>query len=220
MKTLKIVFLMVMLSFILQGISLAEEDERNIPESGYINTCIAEVKAGDNDNFETLCVLKKSDQVKIIDKRYSWLKIVLPKEAALYISKDYVDLTSDEKGIGIVNASSVNLRAGPGTRYSILGQVSKPEKLYMISEEDGWYKIEPPYGTTGWVHSNLVNISGDDAEYNEPKKDTAPTIKISKKDIENPKDTPVMQKKEKPTLKLDFKPFIPQGNLSISTGKR
>ena len=142
--------------------SAQEEPKEKFPKYGYVKTDTAEVKAGDNVNFETLCVLSKSASVKIIDRRYSWYKILLPRKAFLYISKDYVTLTSDEKGIGIVNGSNVNLRAGAGTRFSIVGQVSKPEKVSIISEDNGWYKIEPPYATAGWINSSQISLAEEE----------------------------------------------------------
>lgn len=173
--------------------------EEDFPKIGYVKSETADIKAGDNANFETLCTLEKSETVKIIGKRYSWFKILLPKNAYLYIKKEYVDLSSEEGNVGIVNANSVNLRAGAGTRYSILGQVSKPDRLNIIAEEDDWYKIEPPYGSGGWVNSSHIDVSQEDVEYTDPKKIVS---KI-------PKET----KKEGEILKL--KPEPVKGNLII-----
>ena len=148
-----------------------EDANEKFPKAGYVKNEKAVVKAGDNINFEDLCSLSKFDSVKIIDRRYSWFKILLPKKAFLYINKDYVDLTSDEKGVGIINASNVNLRAGAGTRYSIVGQISRPEKVSIISEDNGWYKIAPPYGAAGWIHSDQITLTeGKETKISEQKK--------------------------------------------------
>ncbi|PJC47195.1 MAG: hypothetical protein CO035_06935, partial [Candidatus Omnitrophica bacterium CG_4_9_14_0_2_um_filter_42_8] len=163
--------LIIILSLFTLTAYAQEEAEEKFPRAGYVKDSGAIVRAGDNANFENLCVLSKSDSVKIIERRYSWFKILLPRKAALYVSKDYITLTSDEKGIGIINAGNVNLRAGAGTRYSIVGQISKPEKVSILSEEPGWYKIEPPYGTVGWVLSSQITLSeeGDQTKNAEQK---------------------------------------------------
>jgi len=155
-----------------------EEAGEKFPKAGYIKSDETAVKAGDNVNFENLCVLSKADSVKVIDRRYSWLKILLPKKAFLYISKDYVDLTSDEKGVGIINAYNVNIRAGAGTRYSIIGQISKPEKVSVISEDSGWYKIEPPYGSAGWVNSDQITLT-EENEITAPDKKADSTVRLN-----------------------------------------
>ncbi len=157
-----------------------EEAKEKFPKVGYVKNDGVAVKAGDNENFESLCVLSKSESVKIIDRRYSWFKILLPRKAVLYVNKDYINLTSDEKGIGIINASHVNLRAGAGTRYSIIGQISKPEKVSILSEDMGWYKIEPPYGAAGWIRSNQIDIAEENEIKNSERKEAVKEVKEEK----------------------------------------
>jgi len=197
------------------------ETKEKFPKSGYVKSDSVEVKAGDNANFETLCGLTKSDTVKIIDKRYSWYKIILPRKAALYISKDYVTLTSNEKGIGIVNGTNVNLRAGAGTRFSIIGQVSKPEKVYILSEDSGWYKIEPPYGTAGWINSNHIAIVEEGQIKKSEQKEVEPMPKeaVSEKASSKTIAQSQARKKDTPdsTVRLNASFPIPKekGNLTI-----
>ncbi len=202
----------------LTAVYAQEEAKEKFPKTGYVKNDGAIVKAGDNANFENLCTLSKSDSVKIIERRYSWFKILLPKKAALYVSKDYVTLTSNEKGIGIINASNVNLRAGAGTRYSIAGQISKPEKVSILSEEAEWYKIEPPYGTAGWVLSSQIALTEeDDRTNNAEQKSAAKNYKEEK--IAPPVSAPA-QKKEATspaTVRLGTSYPSPKGNLSVST---
>jgi uncharacterized protein YgiM (DUF1202 family) len=179
MKYLKILTIALLL---FTAAAYAEEEAKEIfPKTGYVKNDGTFIKAGDNVNFENLCALSKSDSVKVIDRRYSWLKVLLPKKACLYINKDYIYLTSDEKGIGIVNASNVNLRAGAGTRYSIVSQISKPEKVSIISEDNGWYKIEPPYGATGWVHVDQVTLTEDTQAVAPDKKTANSSVKLNAK---------------------------------------
>jgi uncharacterized protein YgiM (DUF1202 family) len=217
--------LIIILSLVTLTAYAQEEAKEKFPKTGYAKDNSAIVRAGDNDNFENLCTLSKSDFVKIIDRRYSWFKILLPRKAALYVSKDYVALTSDEKGIGIINASNVNLRAGAGTRYSIVGQISKPEKVSILSEETEWYKIEPPYGTTGWVLSSQIILAEEEAE--EEGQANNPEQKSAAKEVKEEKAAPlvpaVVQKKETTgsvIVRLGADYPSPNGNLSISTSTK
>ena len=221
--------LLVMLSlFALTTAYAQEEVKEKFPKIGHVKNDGVAVRSGDNVNFESLCVMSKSDSVKVIDRRYSWLKILLPRKAFLYINKDYVDLTSDEKGVGIVNASNVNLRAGAGTRYSIVGQVSKPEKISIVSEDNGWYKIEPPYGTTGWIYSDQIALAEESEtktlETKEVKQEPRQEAKQEPKEIKKTaevKPEPVKPAPVKPApssnMRLNAGYPVPKGNLSIST---
>ena len=203
--------LIIILSLFTLTAYAQEEAKEKFPKAGYVVNDGATVKAGDNANFENLCALSKSDSVKIIERRYSWFKILLPRKAALYVNKDYVTLTSDEKGIGIINASNVNLRAGAGTRYSIVGQISKPEKISILSEEAGWYKIEPPYGTTGWVLSSQITLAEEDALQAKKEEKAAPPVPapVQKKETTGPA-----------IIRLGTNYPSPKGNLSISTSTK
>ncbi|MFC1666670.1 SH3 domain-containing protein [Candidatus Omnitrophota bacterium] len=159
MRLTKIFISLFILSSVLCGACFSTEEE-NFPKIGFVKNNDANLRAGDSVNFESLYRLQKGDPVKIVDKRYSWFKIMLPKGAHLYIKNDYVDLVPYE-GAGIVNAMRVNLRAGPGANYSVLGQASGPEKLNVFSEKDGWYEIERPNGTAGWMHSSQLRLGSE-----------------------------------------------------------
>lgn len=63
-----------------------------------------------------------------------------------------------EQAIGIVTASALVLRAGPGIAYDILGELPNGTELLILEEESGWYHVE--YGTKrGYVYSDYVRIS-------------------------------------------------------------
>lgn len=222
MKKSNLFLLVLTLMLSTSSFALSEDIQEVIPDTGYVvNDDGADIKAGDNINFETLCKLKKSAQVKIVDKRYSWYKIALPKEAYLYITKDYVDLTNDEKGTGIIKASRVNLRAGAGTKYSILGQLSRGDKIFIVSEDSGWYKIEPPYGITGWVNISQVitqpkqfqeSVIAKEKEIEQELK----TRQAPKKKSADLRNKTSVQKKQNDIIRLDIRQAPPKGNLSIS----
>lgn len=64
-----------------------------------------------------------------------------------------------------VNASSLNVRSGPGTSYSIVGAFSDGAKVDVISESNGWAKIV--YGDSeAYVSAKyLVTYSNDGTDY-------------------------------------------------------
>ncbi len=199
MKTAtKVACVLFIISLVISGISFSDENE--FPKVGFIKNDKSNVRAGDNINFERLCQLEKGDPVKIIGKRYSWFKINLPNAAHLYIKNDYVDLGLEKK-VGVVNVRRVNLRAGPGTKFSSLGQVSKPDKMNVLSEEDGWYKIIPPEGVVGWIHDSQISFTPETAKKIAPK---------AEKTVEIPKKAGLLN------MGLSQEPPKPKGNLTFS----
>lgn len=50
-----------------------------------------------------------------------------------------------------VSASTLNVRSGPGTKSQVINTVKKGSVLLVHAEESGWYYVQLPDGTSGWV---------------------------------------------------------------------
>ena len=225
MKILKtsLIALTLMLSFSLSEVCFSVEEEA-LPKIGFANNDGVNVRAGDNINYEILGKLKKGDPVKIIDKRYSWFKVALPETAHLYIKNDYVDII-DKKGMGKVNATRVNLRAGPGTKYSILGQASSPQELQIVSEKDDWYEIKPPEETAGWIHASQLMFELELVDPSEASSEQAKPASPAKRGerVEGRSQAIKLAPAKRTFYKgftLERKAPEPKGNLTFSTQSR
>lgn len=163
----KLLFLICSFLLGLTLISYAQETER-FPRIGFIKSDRTNIRAGDNLNFEVLCQVSKDEVVKVIEKRYEWYKVLLPKSACAFVKKEYV---SSDNGTGIVNANNVNVRAKPGVNFTIIGQLNKEEKVKIKEEIEGWYRIEPLKDFTGWIHSDLITFKPLESKKEEPTKE-------------------------------------------------
>ncbi|MBA3052928.1 MAG: SH3 domain-containing protein [Candidatus Omnitrophica bacterium] len=192
--------ILIAMSFLLPGACFSQEgyEEKEISKIGFVKNDGANVRAGDNVNFTSLCNLEKGDPVKITGKRYSWYKVILPRKACVYIRKDFVGDVSEKGEAGVI-AERVNLRAGADTKYAILGQISKPEKIHIVAEEAGWYKIFPPEGTSGWIHSSQLRFS---IEGISPKPE--PVDEVVKPGAKKDNGVKLMLKKKNPNGNLTF----------------
>ena len=61
--------------------------------------------------------------------------------------------------IGTVTASSLNVRSGPSTSYTVVTTVKKNDKVNILQSSNGWYKIETSSGKQGWVSSSYISAS-------------------------------------------------------------
>lgn len=62
---------------------------------------------------------------------------------------------------GYVNASSVNVRSGAGTSYSVVKSVSKKASLTLLSNKlynSSWYHVSLSDGKKGYIHKDYVTI--------------------------------------------------------------
>jgi len=60
----------------------------------------------------------------------------------------------------VVNAPSLYVRSGPSKSSAPKGSVSQGTTLVILGKSHGWYKVQLPDGTTGWVMAKWVNTSG------------------------------------------------------------
>ena len=134
------------------------------PFVGRINSDNVNVRAGQSNNFEKLIQLSENAEVVVVDKKYSWYKIRLPRQAKAYIFSKFVKIIDEDKNKGIVIGSRINVRAGKGTNYSILGQVNAGDEVLVLSHEKEWLQIEPLKSMHGWVADEFLEYKNTDVE--------------------------------------------------------
>ena len=57
---------------------------------------------------------------------------------------------------GTVLVKKVNIRAGQGVNFEVLGQLNKADAVAVIGEEYGWYKIKLPATAICFVHKDYI----------------------------------------------------------------
>ena len=57
----------------------------------------------------------------------------------------------------IVEADILNIRYGPGLSHSVMTQAEKDDRLFLLGEENKWYKVRLGDDQVGWVASWLVD---------------------------------------------------------------
>ncbi len=146
----------------------AQAEQESFPFLAAITKNDVNVRAGMSVNFEKLCQLNKGDQVVVLERTLNWYKIKLPIAAGSYVSQKYIHSLDGKTGEVMVN--NLNVRAGPGDQYSVLGRLSKGAKVYFVSVKNGWWRIEPPLeGSYGWVSKDFLSFkSRDVSAYKDP----------------------------------------------------
>ena len=59
----------------------------------------------------------------------------------------------------VTPSDGLNIRSGPGTSYSKIGAIPCGERIEILSETNGWYKIKYN-GNVGYVCADYVRIDG------------------------------------------------------------
>ncbi len=132
------------------------QSEQHFPFIASILKDQVNVRAGPSTNFEKLMSLNKGEEVVVLERNYSWYKIKLPSQARCYISQEFVKIINEN--VGEVIANRVNLRAGAGVQFSVIGQVNKGDPVHIIEHLEEWYRIEPPQNSYGWLLAEYLGV--------------------------------------------------------------
>lgn len=128
------------------------------PFKGKISADSVNVRAGYNANFKALCKFDEGDEVTVIEKKYSWYKILLPKNAKAYIHADFIE---ESDGKAVITGNNVNVRSRPDLKSSIIGQMNKGDLVELKDKFDGWFCVVPNSNCFGWVKEEYIAFSGD-----------------------------------------------------------
>lgn len=164
---IRIIRFSILGGFCLWGIPASLAGQETYPYLAEITAQDVNVRAGQSSNFETLCQLDKGEVVIVFGKSYSWYKIRLPEKAESYVSAQYVERQGKDQGQII--ADRVNIRAGPGIHFSILGQLQSGDQVHILSTVDGWLKITPMDKTYGWISEGYLVFKSSLFSSREPR---------------------------------------------------
>ena len=126
-------------------------------------------RTGPGTNYSSICKLNKGYKVEYIGTKGSWVQAKYNGTTG-YVHGDYVDTYTESNTITkVVTATNLNVRSGAGTNYSVIGSLKNGTIVPVISESNGWSKINYN-GKTGYVSSNYLgnkNTSSDNTSSSE-----------------------------------------------------
>lgn len=137
-------------------------DVSSFPYTAEITGDDVYVRSGPGTNFYHCGKLKSGDKVKVVDKQFSWSRVVPPAGSFSWISMDYVTIAPADSSTGTVTGDNVRVYAGsdyvkPLYSTTLQGKLSKGEKVKLLGEQmDGYYKIAPPAFAYLWVSTQFT----------------------------------------------------------------
>ncbi|MGN6386563.1 MAG: SH3 domain-containing protein [Verrucomicrobiota bacterium] len=141
-------------------------------ESGVVTESKINVRGKPSLIGEVVTQLEKGDKVTILEEiptpdakpgePTNWFRIKLPENTPVWVFSPFVK-------DGEVSASRLNLRAGPGENYSVLGRIERDTKVKTIRTQDQWMEIEAPDHAYAFIDASLLDKSGTNAAANLPK---------------------------------------------------
>ena len=111
-------------------------------QAGLKGEVVGHLKSGD-----TVTVISQINLDKhAADEPAQWAKISLPSGTKVWVNSKFVDATNK-----VVSVKKLNLRAGPGENYSVLGVIEKGTPVNELASKGAWSQIEMPTNAFAFV---------------------------------------------------------------------
>lgn len=137
------------------------------------------VRSGPGVDYDIIGLLEEGQAAEVVgvDGGRTWYAVKLYSAGDLqgWVSKDYVKVAggdnlpvlSQDLGIPmLIPLTLVNVRAGPGQEYQVVGSLEKGKgaEVVGVSENGEWWKIKFPSGPDGfgWVSAKFVKVEHGD----------------------------------------------------------
>jgi len=138
--------------------------EINPPKAGTVSADRVNVRARASLIGERVTQLRKGDSVKVLAKvkvdpskegePLEWLKIAMPPGGQTWV---YMAFVKDGK----ITANRLNVRAGGGEQFGIVGLLAKGDFVKEKRISGDWIEVEHPDGAYAFVSAKYIKI-GDD----------------------------------------------------------
>ena len=103
---------------------------------------------------ETVVVL---EEIKVKNPKKNepgvWARIQLPASTPVYVFAPYID--PEEK---VVKVNRLNMRAGPGEKYSVLGRIERGTTVKELRTTDNWMEIEAPASASAFISMEFLEL--------------------------------------------------------------
>ena len=131
------------------------------PVPGVVKANVANVRGQPSLVGEVVTRLKQGEKVLVLeeikvkasknDDTTNWIRIQMPANTPVWVNAAFVDTNANT-----VKPPKLNLRAGPGENYSVVGRVVKGEMVKSIRMVESWMEIECPTNAYAFLAANLV----------------------------------------------------------------
>ena len=131
---------------------------------GTVTADALNVRSGPSTSYGITTKLYKGDKVEILETSNGWHKIKASNGKIGWVSGDYIKVSSGSTSQpststtkATVTATSLNVRSGAGTSYSVITKLPKGTVVDVLeSASNGWKKIKTSGGTTGWASGDYL----------------------------------------------------------------
>ena len=152
--TIIIVFSVFVVPINVEGATVTSQAGIVSLSSGRLN-----VRNSASTNGVVITTLENGSYITLISKSGNWYYVEYADEKFGYCHKDYIKPDSGKTAKVSTQSTSLNVRNGAGTGYSVKDSVKKGETVIVLSNSNGWSKILYDGVKTGYVSSQYLSLN-------------------------------------------------------------
>lgn len=121
------------------------------------------VRATQSTSSSVVASLAKGSYVTLLSKSGNWWYLEYADGKYGYSHADYIKTVSSSAAASVnITYGTLNVRAGAGTSYTIVGSLNKGKWVVVLSESNGWSKILYQGTKVGYVSSQYMKKQSTD----------------------------------------------------------
>ena len=110
------------------------------------------LRAKAESTSEVVAQVSEGDVLAVKSIQAEWVEVIPPEAVELWVHQDFV---ADGKSA----ASKLNVRAGPGVNYNVVGTLAKGAALTVKGTFGEWVRIAPFPAASLWVSKDFVQLN-------------------------------------------------------------
>ena len=158
----RIFSLILVMALLLSAVPMGAAAASGVKYGIAFTTANLRLRSEANTSSSSLATASKGEAVLVLSKGdQDWYKVSYNGQEG-YMSGTYLNVqtTGDaELGYGVINASKVNLRKGPGVSHSIVAVGNQGDSAYVVGIDNGWYRVF--FGSNEcYIRSDFLDLTG------------------------------------------------------------
>jgi len=99
----------------------------------------------------------RGDKLIVLGKQGEWFRIKVPRYLSMWVDETFAKV-DDEKATATLTSDQVNLRAGAGIEYNVVGRLSKGTTFMVVRKFEGYVCLKPALGAEGWIYEKYLSV--------------------------------------------------------------
>ena len=147
------IFIASGIAALVAGRAQAQTYAVNSPRDGFLN-----LRTGPGEQFDIIGRMNHGSRVTVLENAGAWVRVRHDSGTVGWCSSRFLAslAVSPYYYIYSPNDGFLNLRSGPGTKFSIIGPMYNGQEVRILERAGDWVRVRHESGTVGWCSAKYL----------------------------------------------------------------